>query len=345
MEGLVMLDIYKDKVVMVTGAYGFKGSWLCEWLRKLGAAVVEYGHPPSTEPNHHNLLGYVVGDETRQDLLDYYLLLETMVETEPDLVIHLAARAIVARTFTEPRETFENNVMGAVNILEACRLTPSVEGVVFITTDKVYEDKNWGWGYRENDELGGYDPYSASKVCCEHVIQCYRKSFGLNIATARAGNVIGGGDWSFKRLIPDIVRATAKGEKVVVHTPNATRPWQHVLDALYGYLLLGEKILKGEDVNRAWNFGPTEEMSVLDILTIAKEVWPEVCWEVNEADTHPFMVYLLKLDSSESYKRLGWKPRWGMKYSVARAVRWYKEYYETGKILTNNDIEDYTYEL
>jgi CDP-glucose 4,6-dehydratase len=163
----------------------------------------------------------------------------------------------------------------------------------------------------------------------------------LNIATARAGNVIGGGDWSFKRLIPDIVRATAKGEKVVVHTPNATRPWQHVLDALYGYLLLGEKVLKGEDVNRAWNFGPTEEMSVLDILTIAKEVWPEVCWEINEAETHRFMVYLLKLDSSESYKQLGWRPRWSMKYSVARAIRWYKKYYETGKILTTEDIEDY----
>jgi CDP-glucose 4,6-dehydratase len=340
-------DIYKGKKVLVTGAFGYKGSWACQWLKGLGAEVILYGHKPNTEPNHHDLLNDTKNpwDYLHFDLLTWKTLLLIMQNSKPDLVIHLAAKAIVARTFTEPRETFENNVMGAVNILEACRLTQSVKGVVFITTDKVYKDENWQWGYRENDELGGFDPYSASKVCCEHVIQCYRKSFGMNIATARAGNVIGGGDWSYKRLIPDIVRATAKDENVIIHTPNATRPFQHVLDALYGYLLLGEQILKGNDVNRSWNFGPDGSMSVLQILEIAKEVWPDVEYEINEAETHPHMVYLLKLDSTESHNILHWKPVWGMKYSVARAVRWYKEYYETGKILTNNDIEDYTYEL
>ena len=330
-----MFEIYKGKKVLVTGCCGFKGSWLCRWLEHLGAKVTGFGHLPSTIPSHHALLAAPFPEI--QDILG----MDDLYGHKPDLVIHLAAKAIVARTFTEPKETFENNVMGAVNILEACRLTPSVKGIVFITTDKVYRDENWEWGYRENDKLDGIDPYSASKVCCEHVIQCYRKSFGLNIATARAGNVVGGADWSFKRLLPDIVRATAKGEKVVVHTPNATRPFQHVLDALYGYLLLGEQILKGNDVNRSWNFGPTGSMTVLQVLETAKEVWPEVEWEINEAETHPFMVYLLKLDSTESRKLLGWEPRWNMKYAVARSIRWYKEFYQTGKVLTTEDIEDY----
>jgi len=217
MEDLVMFEIYEGKKVLVTGHCGFKGVWACRWLKVLGAEVIGYGHQPNTEPSHHRLLMLNIEDVVGYDLLDYSFLEWVIKESKPDLVIHLAAKAIVARTFTEPRETFENNIMGAVNILEACRLTPSVKGIVFITTDKVYSDENWAWGYRENDKLGGIDPYSASKVCCETVIECYRKSFGLNIATARAGNVIGGGDWSYKRLIPDIVRATAKGEPVVIH--------------------------------------------------------------------------------------------------------------------------------
>ena len=331
--------IYEGKRVLVTGAFGYKGSWACHWLKRLGAEVIGYGHPPNTEPSHHSLLNKE--DVVGSDLLNYSFLEWVIKESKPDLVIHLAAKAIVARTFTEPRETFENNVMGAVNILEACRLIPSVKGIVFITTDKVYSDENWAWGYRENDKLGGIDPYSASKVCCETVIECYRRSFGLNIATARAGNVIGGGDWSYKRLIPDIVRATSKGETVVIHTPNATRPFQHVLDALYGYLLLGEQILKGNDVNRAWNFGPDESMSVLQVLETAKEVWPEVKWEVNEAETHRFMVYLLKLDSTESHNILGWKPMWNIGQAVRKTIAWYRRYYADGFIESENNIRSY----
>ena len=347
-------NIYAGKRVLVTGHAGFKGSWLCLWLKKLGAEVIGYGHPPNTEPNHYELLGnikniimdYVSLKENHcvfrphDDLLNMDHLGDVMKAGNPDLVIHLAAKAIVARTFDEPRETFENNVMGAVNILEACRQTPSVKGIVMITTDKVYEDQNWMWGYREGDSLGGKDPYSASKVCIEQVIRCYRESFGMNIATARAGNVIGGGDWSYKRLIPDIVRAASKGEKVVISSPNATRPWQHILEPLSAYLLLGQKILQGEDVNDSFNIGPEGEMSVLDVLKTAQGVWPAVQWEVNEAETHRFMVYLLKIDSTK-IKKLGWKPVWNMGHAVRMAILWYRVYYETGHILSNEDIRDY----
>jgi len=234
--------------------------------------------------------------------------------------------------------------MGAVNILEACRQCPSVKGIVMITTDKVYEDQNWMWGYREGDNLGGKDPYSASKVCVEQVIRCYRESFGMNIATARAGNVIGGGDWSYKRLIPDIVKAASKGEKVVVHTPNATRPWQHVLEPLSAYLLLGQKILEGQDVNDTFNIGPEGEMSVLDVLKTAQEVWPAVQWEIDEAQTHPFMVYLLKIDSTK-IRKLGWKPVWNMQEAVETTVLWYRQFYEEGKINSTIDIDAYEEEM
>jgi len=345
-------DIYRGKRVLVTGHAGFKGSWLCLWLKRLGAEVVGYGHPPNTEPNHHTLLPSppLLGKRLRnpsrrkrlirEDLLKFALLKKIVKQSQPDLVIHLAAKAIVARTFNEPRETFENNVIGAVNILEACRQCPSVKGVVMITTDKVYEDQNWVWGYREGDSLGGKDPYSASKVCVEQVTRCYREFFGMNIATARAGNVIGGGDWSYKRLIPDIVRAASKGEKVIIHTPNATRPWQHVLEPLSAYLLLGQKILEGQDVNDSYNIGPEGEMSVLDVLKTAQEVWPAVRWEIDETEVNRFMVYLLKIDSTK-IRKLGWSPRWNMEQAVRLTVHWYKAYYEEQVILSTTNISVY----
>lgn len=337
-------DIYRGKRVLVTGHAGFCGSWLCFWLKKLGAEVVGYGHAPRTAPNHFSLLnkGQFVFE---RDLLSNDLLDATMKKAKPDLVIHLAAKAIVARTFTEPRETFENNIMGAVNVLETCRQTPSVRGVIAITSDKVYANKEWNWGYRENDGLGGDDPYSISKVCVEHVITCYRKSFGMNIATARAGNIIGGGDWSEKRLIPDIVRAAAKGEKSIIHTPSATRPFQHVLEALQGYLLLGQHILEGKDVNGAYNFGPTEDISVLEILQIAKGVWGQIDWEIDDTPTHQFMVYLLKIDSTKSKKELGWESMWNIRETVGKTIQWYKAYYEAGNVTSSIDIDAYEEKL
>jgi CDP-glucose 4,6-dehydratase len=357
--GLMFNNIYKGKRVLVTGCCGFKGGWLSCWLNKLGADVYGFGHNPRTKPNHFDLYCH---DKIRRsvkigDLLDYDYLKEFISVIQPDIIFHLAAKAIVARTFHEPRETFENNIMGTVNLLEACRQTNPNIKLVLITTDKVYNNEEWNWGYREVDKLGGLDPYSASKVCIEHVIECYRTQFLPYIATARAGNVIGGGDWSEKRLIPDIVKATADGREVEIHTPYATRPWQHVLEPLCGYLMLGQKLLgekcvDDEDRNfstksfaKPWNFGPEGEMTVLDILKIAQEVWPKIKYVVKEEETHPSMVQLLKIDSTEARKRLGWGPRWHMKYAVTKTIQWYKEYYENGKIMTNDDIEEYEREL
>jgi CDP-glucose 4,6-dehydratase len=372
-------DVYRGKKVLVTGHCGFKGSWLTRWLQKLGCQIIGYGHSPRMLTSHFQLLYPLRCYLESDDLLDFRKLQNTINTFRPDIVFHLAAKAIVSRTFHEPRETFENNVMGTVNLLEACRDQPSIKGIVCITTDKVYENKEWDWGYRENDSLGGLDPYSASKVCIEHVIKCYRTQFIPHIATARAGNVIGGGDWAEKRLIPDIVRATARGDEVEIHTPNATRPWQHVLEPLAGYLTLGQKFLEGvpmveirddipccpvEDILPGkiwwqmpqqkptttklynqfatnWNFGPDGEMTVLDILKIAQEVWPKVKYVIKEEETHPSMVELLRIDSTEAKKVLGWKPRLNMENAVRWTIDWYKNFYENGKISTDGNIEYY----
>lgn len=340
---MTQMKIFEGKRVLITGHTGAKGSWLALWLYRLGAKVYGISHAPREGENHYKLLklNKILIKDVHADLS----LVEEINSINPDIVFHLAARAIVARTFTEPEATFFHNIMGMAHLLDLCRMCPSVKGVVAIVSDKVYENKEWNYAYRENDELGGDDPYSVSKVCVEHIIRCYRKSYSMNIAAARAGNILAGGDYGEKRLLPDIVRATIKGEKVIVHTPNATRPFQHVLEALYGYLLLGKNILEGKDVSRAWNFGPQGEMTVLEVLQTAKNVWPKIEWEVDDAPTHPFMQYLLKIDSTESMKILGWKPQWSMRQAVEQSIRWYMRFHENGTILTDTDIEDYTHEL
>lgn len=338
-------DIYKGKKVLVTGSTGFKGSWITLWLQKLGADVTGYSLPPASDPSHYRLLN-LPRTTMWMDLMNYEILERVIWIGKPEIVFHLAASAIVAKTFDDPRGTFINNVIGAVNVLEACRHTPSVKAIVMITTDKVYANKEWGWGYRENDELGGLDPYSASKVCVEHVIECYRNQFLPFIATARAGNVIGGGDWAYKRLIPDIVRATAEGRPVEVHTPNATRPWQHVLEPLAGYLTLGQKLILGHPgAADRWNFGPTGEMTVLQVLEVAKEVWPKIEYVVKEEETHPSMVELLKIDSSRAKKELGWRPVWTMKEAIKNTISWYRDYYEGGNVTSMTDILAYETEM
>jgi CDP-glucose 4,6-dehydratase len=336
-------NIYKGKKVLVTGHTGVKGSWLVVWLKKLGAEVIGISHSPKPFPTHYEILkkfGMLNLNSNNDNHIDISEVL-SIRKFSPDIVFHLAAKAIVARTFIEPESTFQNNIMGTVHILELCRQCSSVKGIVAIVSDKVYENREWNYAYRENDDLGGDDPYSTSKVCIEHVINCYRKSYGLNIAAARAGNIVVGADWGEKRLIPDIIKAVVKNEKVIIHTPDATRPFQHVLEALYGYLLLGECILKGEDVNRAWNFGPTSEITVLEVLQEAQKVWPKIQWEIDNSPTHPFMVYKLKIDSTESKKYLGWETIWDMKRAVAETIRWYKEYYDKGKVITESQIEQY----
>ncbi len=332
-------DVYRNKKVLITGHTGFCGSWLCQWLLTLGAEVYGLSRPPHTDPNHYTLLGlHERVTEKYGNIQENYHMIELW---KPDIVFHLAANAIVARTFHEPLETFESNVMGAVHLLEACRNIEKPPVVVMITTDKVYANKEWQWGYRENDELGGLDPYSASKVCVEQVIQCYRTQFLPMIATARAGNVIGGGDWAYARLIPDIVRATVENRPVEVHTPNATRPWQHVLEPLAGYLMLGVKLMEGDKrFATNWNFGPTGEMTVLQVLQEAQSAWSEIKYEVIEQETHPSMVQLLKIDSTEARKVLGWVPQWGMQEAVRRTINWYKYFYN-GIVTTETDIARY----
>jgi CDP-glucose 4,6-dehydratase len=336
-------NIYRGKRVLVTGHTGTKGSWLTLWLSRLGAKVYGISHPPKPGPNHYKLLN--LHNTLTKDVHADLSLIEEITSIKPDIVFHLAAKAIVARTFSEPESTFQHNIMGMVHLLELCRQCPSVKGVVAVVSDKVYENREWNYAYRENDDLGGADPYSCSKVCIEHIIRCYRESYGMNIAAARAGNILCGGDWGEKRLIPDIVRAASKGEKVVVHTPGATRPFQHVLEALSGYLLLGQHILEGKNVNRAWNFGPDSEMSVLEVLQIAHDIWPKVEWEIDETPTHPHMQYLLRIDSTESRKLLGWKPVWGIEQAVAQSIMWYEEYYRNGNIMTGEDIDEYEREM
>jgi CDP-glucose 4,6-dehydratase len=340
MEDVMFDSIYKGKKVLVTGHTGVKGSWLSFWLHRMGAEVYGISHPPHTTPSHYELLNL------RSRLKwDFHADISSFVNINrlsPDIVFHLAARAIVARTFLEPEYAIQSTVMGATHLLELCRTCPSVKGIVMVTSDKIYSDKNWNWGYRENDEKGGTDPYSTSKICVEYISECYRKSFGMNIAVARAGNILCGGDWTEKRLLPDIARAAAGREKVIIHTPGATRPFQFVLEALSGYLSLGQAILEGRDVNGAWNFGPEgDPLTVLDVLRIAQGVWPAVQWEVDDTPTHPGMVYLLKIDSTKARKELGWRPRWTMQEAVERAVKWYFEYYQRGNILTEQDIMDY----
>lgn len=340
---VVFNDIYKGLDVMVTGAYGFKGSWLSHWLEKLGASVTRYGHAPRMMVcNHHSLLG---GAQVRgSDMLDYAMLEDAITTWQPKIIFHLAAKALVIEGFHAPGKTFENNIMAAVNLMDICKKYSFIKGIVLITTDKVYEDRNWVWGYRENDTLGGSDPYSASKVAVEHAAACYRKNFFPMIAVARAGNVIGGGDWSDHRLIPDIVKAAAAGEFVEINTPNATRPWQHVLEPLSGYLALGQKLLEGDEkYAREWNFGPTGEMTVMQVLETAQQTWNKIGYIIKEVERHKGMVNLLKIDSTLAHNELGWHNRWDQKLAIEKTIEWYRDYYMKGVINTDADIEHYEF--
>lgn len=332
---------YEGKRVLITGHSGFKGSWLACWLRRLGAKVYGIGFTPHVGVTHYNVL---MSTDPEMVVQEFDKDIRTIVRlpVEVDVVFHLAASAIVAETFKDPKHTFSNNIGCALSILEAVRLSSNQPPIVMITTDKVYANKEWDWGYRENDELGGLDPYSASKVCVEFVTECYRTQFLPYIATARAGNVIGGGDYSAHRLIPDIVRAALANRPVQIHTPAATRPWQHVLEPLYGYLLLGKHLMEGNtEAAKNWNFGPTGEMTVIEVLSVASRVWNKIRYEVDNKETHPSMVTLLKIDSTEARRHLGWKPLWSMEEAVTRAIMWYREFYEQNVIRTDLDIDAY----
>lgn len=345
--------IYNDKNVLVTGHTGFKGSWLAFWLIQMGAKVVGYALEPNTTPNHFSLLNFecisIIGDIRNKNEIE-----EVFDKYKPDIVFHLAAQPLVRYSYKEPLETFETNVIGTVNVFEACKKTSSVRAIVNITSDKCYENKEWVWGYRENDPMGGYDPYSASKGCAELITNCYRSSYfniekydiehNILLASCRAGNVIGGGDWSEDRLFPDIVKAAFSGNKVYIRNPFAIRPWQHVLEPLSGYLAVGQKLLEGKkEFAEGWNFGPNDESNICveEIVKYSKKIWDKIDYEIKMEPNQPHEANLLKLDCSKAHIKLKWKSVWDKETTFKKAINWYKSFYESNIINTETDLKDY----
>ena len=327
-------SFYFGRKVFVTGHTGFEGSWLCLWLHRLGANVTGYALPPPTEPSLFELCGIeLLVHSVVADVRDGNSLKERMAEAEPEIVIHMAAQPLVRDSYEMPVDTYAVNVMGTVNVLEAVRSCASVKAVVVVTTDKCYEERNPASGFKESDPLGGADPYSSSKACSEIVTAAYRRSFfgaekfakhPAAIASARAGNVIGGGDWSRDRLVPDFLRALDRGEMLRIRSPKAIRPWQHVLEPLSGYLKLAECLYtKGGAYSEGWNFGPADEDArtvswVVERLVAAS---PGATWECDPGP-QPHEAHYLKLDSGKAHARLGWKPRWRLETALEKTLEW-----------------------
>jgi CDP-glucose 4,6-dehydratase len=349
------LDFWKSKRVFLTGHTGFKGSWLALWLLSMGAEVCGYALDPPTDPSLYRTLD--LEQQLRSihgDVRDLPSLESAMRDFRPELVIHMAAQPLVRLSYQSPVETYAVNVLGTVHLLDAIRRTPSVRSVVVVTSDKCYENQEWHWPYREHEPMGGHDPYSSSKGCAELVTVAYRRSFfhsdsehQVSIATARAGNVIGGGDWALDRLVPDVIRAFSVGEAVVVRHPGAVRPWQHVLEPLSGYLSLAERLYEnGAGFDEGWNFGPSDSDArpVRYLVSELGRLWGETAkWrcaetkQVHEAN-------LLRLDSSKARARLGWIPRWGLDETLSNTVEWYKAFYFGGDVnaLTLAQIQSFT---
>jgi CDP-glucose 4,6-dehydratase len=340
-------DVYRDRRVLVTGHTGFKGSWLTLWLDTLGAHVTGLSLAPPSNPNHWELLRLDV-DEQYADVREAEAVADVFTRTQPECVVHLAAQPLVRRSYVAPADTWSTNVVGTVNVLEACRSTASVRAVVVATTDKCYENVQTNSPYREDDRLGGHDPYSASKAAVELVAASYRTSFFTMpesplLATARAGNVIGGGDWGEDRLIPDFVRARMSGVPLAVRSPGATRPWQHVLDCLAGYLVLGANLLSNRrDLAGAWNFGPdaNDTRSVADVLTALQRVWPGLHSRNDVAD-RPHEAPLLSLDSTRARTLLGWRPAWSIDDALNATASWYRRFLEDGTVSSHEQLDAY----
>lgn len=335
--------IYRGKKVLVTGHTGFKGAWLSLFLKELGADVLGFGlDPPPTIPSLFDSIGlkdkiiHVVAD-----IRDEEKVFSVLKDFQPEIVFHLAAQPIVRLSYKEPKLTYETNVMGTINLLEAIRKVGSVRAIINITTDKCYENQEWLYGYREIDRLGGKDPYSSSKACAELVTASYRSSFfspekydehKVAISSARAGNVIGGGDWAEDRLIPDCIKSISQGKSILIRSPKAIRPWQYVLDPLSGYLSLGALMYQNESqYNGAWNFGSSDEkiFSVEQIVSLIIKQWGKGHYTVDAAD-HPYEAKYLKLDCSKARTYLGWKEVYDIQKSIEETVRWYREFYENG---------------
>jgi CDP-glucose 4,6-dehydratase len=338
LEGLEMnAAFWHGKRVLLTGHTGFKGSWLSLWLQSMGAEVVGYALTPPTNPSLFEVAKVAQGmTSIIGDIRDLAHLQKVFTEHQPEIVIHMAAQPLVRYSYLEPVETYSTNVMGVVNLLEAVRQTKSVKAVVNVTTDKCYENREWAWGYRENEAMGGFDPYSSSKGCAELVTAAYRNSYfhtdkyqthRVAIATGRAGNVIGGGDWAEDRLIPDTMRAIVIGRPVSIRNPHSIRPWQHVLEPLSGYLLLAQRLYEeGPAFAEAWNFGPNDEDAkpvdwILDKLT---KTWGDgASWHLDKGE-HPHEAHYLKLDCSKAKSQLQWQPKWSLATAIEEICVWHK---------------------
>lgn len=345
---------YKGKTILLTGNTGFKGSWMAHWLTKMGAHVIGFSKDIPSEPSHYKLLADTYAEFIQGDVADMLHLEKVFGKHKIDLVFHLAAQSLVRYSYKHTLETFQTNVMGTANVMEACKHHQSVKGVVIVTSDKCYENFEDDRPYNENDRMGGYDPYSASKGCAELVVSSYRRSFfptteygkkhHFIIASGRAGNVIGGGDWSEDRLIPDVVKNAHKGSSTEIRNPKATRPWQHVLEPISGYLLLGQKILEGDiKVSDGWNFGPqnNETLSVKEVLDKAITIWPAISFDTPPQHNIPHEAKLLRLDCTKSNTQLHWYPVWNTDAAIENTVVWYKNYYENGVLNTEADLNSY----
>ena len=347
---------WQGKRVFVTGHTGFKGSWLCLWLEHLGVVVQGYALEAPTSPALYEQARVGAGMSSQiADIRDGESLLACMQTFEPEIVIHMAAQPLVRLSYDEPVETYSTNVMGTVNLLEAVRKTAGIKAVVNVTSDKCYDNKEWVWGYREDEPMGGYDPYSSSKGCAELLSSSYRNSFfnnqnyahhGTALASCRAGNVIGGGDWADCRLIPDILKAFEKGVAVTVRNFHAIRPWQHVLEPLSGYLLIAQELhQKGPDYAEGWNFGPNDSdvQPVSYIVDKLASLWGEgAVWEL-DGGNHPHEAGHLKLDCSKAKMRMSWQPRWSLDETLERIVAWHKAWINgiDMRQYTMNEISDY----
>jgi len=323
---------WRGKRVFLTGHTGFKGSWLALWLTDMGAEVHGYALAPATEPNLYSITNLQdrLASSVFADVRDIPSLGQAIQAAQPEIVLHLAAQALVRQSYEAPVETFAVNVMGTVNLLEAVREVASVKAIVNVTTDKCYDNREWVWPYRETEALGGVDPYSSSKACSELVTAAYRHSFlhsaGKHVASARAGNVIGGGDWAADRLVPDFLRALDAGQTLSIRSPFATRPWQHVLEPLSGYLMLAEELFsRGHDFAEAWNFGP-EDADAQPVKWIVEYLCgqvPNASW-FSDASPQPHEANTLKLDSSKSKTQLGWRPRWNLQVALGMTLDWHQ---------------------
>jgi CDP-glucose 4,6-dehydratase len=351
---LIDFSVFQGKRILVTGHSGFKGSWLVAILEKAGATVRGLSLPP-IQGSHFEILGYMQNHSGGEfiDIRDFAKVEEIVNEFNPEIIFHLAAQPLVRESFLNTRETFEVNLMGGVNILEATRQAQSLKAVVFITSDKAYENVEWEWGYRENDKLGGIDPYSASKGAVEMVVSSYVRSIldnsKVRVVTARAGNVIGGGDWSKDRIVPDIVRAVVSSKKVEIRNPNSTRPWQHVLEPLSGYLLLAQRLIEGSETQDSYNFGPnlTEQKTVLQLAEGLIGIFGRGAIELIPDRERLHEAGLLQLNCERAKKDLGWAPRWDFDETLQMTGDWYRKLID-GKdpsLVTHNQISSFFSEL